>query len=64
MHTVKSRENIKEAYFNYKIRDFSLDTKDELQKIIEATAGAKDLILYVRISISNEHAEIDLRKAI
>jgi len=60
MNTVKSRENIKEAYFNYKIRDFAFDTKDELQKIIEATNNAKDLILYIRISISNEHAKIDL----
>ena len=37
MNTVKSREHIKEAYFNYNIRDFALDTKEELQKIIEAT---------------------------
>ena len=62
MNTVKNREYIKDAYFNYNIRDFALDTKEELQKIIEATNGAKDLILYVRVSISNEHAEIDLSK--
>ena len=62
MNTVKTREHIKEAYFNYKIRDFALDTKEELQKIIETTNNAKDLILYIRISISNEHAEIDLSK--
>jgi ornithine decarboxylase len=60
MNTVKSREYIKEAYFNYNVRDFALDTKEELQKIIEATNNAKDLILYIRVSISNEHAEIDL----
>ena len=60
MNTIKSREHIKEAYTNYNIRDFAFDTKDELQKIIEATNNAKDLILYVRVSISNEHAEIDL----
>ena len=60
MNTIKSREHIKEAYFNYHIKDFALDTKDELQKIIEATNSAKDLTLYVRVSISNEHAEIDL----
>jgi len=60
MNTIKSREHIKEAYFNYNIKDFALDTKDELQKIIEATNNAKDLTLYVRVSISNEHAEIDL----
>ena len=62
MNTVKSREHIREAYFNYKIRDFVLDTKEELQKIIECTNNAKDLTLYVRVSISNEHAEIDLSK--
>ena len=60
INTIKRREHIKEAYINYKIRDFAFDTKDELQKIIEATEGAKDLNLYVRVSISNEHAEIDL----
>jgi len=62
MNTVKSREHIQEAYFNYKIQDFALDTKEELQKIIEATNNAKDLTLYIRVSISNEHAEIDLSK--
>ena len=62
MNTVKSREHIQEAYFNYKIQDFALDTKEELQKIIEVTNNAKDLTLYIRVSISNEHAEIDLSK--
>jgi ornithine decarboxylase len=62
MHTVKSRENIKEAYFNYNVKAFSLDTKDELIKIIEATNQAKDLELFVRVAVSNEHAEIDLSK--
>ena len=62
MHTVKSRESIKEAYFNYGVKAFSLDTKDELIKIIESTNRAKDLELYVRLSVSNEHAEIDLSK--
>ena len=48
MNTVKSREHIREAYLNYNIKDFSFDTKDELQKIIESTNNSKDLILYVR----------------
>ena len=60
MNTIKSREHIKEAYFNYNIKDFAFDSKDELQKIIEATDNAKDLTLYLRVCISNEHAEIDL----
>ena len=62
MHTVKSREDIKEAYFKYNIKTFALDTKDELIKIIESTNHAKDLRLFVRVSVSNEHAEIDLSK--
>ena len=62
MHTVKNRESIREAYFKYGVKIFSLDTKDELIKIIESTDYAKDLELFVRISVSNEHAEIDLSK--
>ena len=62
MHTVKSRESIKEAYFKYNVKAFSLDTKDELIKILESTNYAKNLELFVRVSVSNEHAEIDLSK--
>jgi len=62
MNTVKSRESIKEAYFKHNIKTFALDTKDELIKIIESTNQAKDLELFVRVSVSNEHAEIDLSK--
>ena len=62
MHTVKSRESISEAYFKFGIKTFALDTKDELIKIIESTNNADDLELFVRVSVSNEHAEIDLSK--
>ena len=62
MHTVKSKESISEAYFKYGVRTFALDTKDELIKIIESTSNAKDLKLFVRVAVSNEHAEIDLSK--
>ena len=62
MHTVKSRQSIKEAYTKYNVKDFALDTKDELLKILDETNNAKDLNLYVRVSISNEHAEIDLSR--
>jgi ornithine decarboxylase len=60
MHPVKSREAIHDAYFNYGIRDFSLDSLDELKKILEVTGNAKDLGLHVRIAIPNSHAAIDL----
>jgi ornithine decarboxylase len=62
MHTVKSRNDISKAYFNLGVKDFALDTKDELVKILESTNHAKDLTLYIRIAISNEHAEIDLSR--
>ena len=62
MHTVKDRESIREAYFKFGVKTFSLDTKDELIKIIESTNNAEDLELFVRVSVSNEHAEIDLSK--
>ncbi len=62
MHTVKSPESIKEAYLKYDIKTFSLDTKEELIKIIKNTNNAKDLELFVRVAVSNEHAEIDLSK--
>ena len=62
MHTIKSREDISEAYFKYGVKTFALDTKDELIKIIESTSNAKDLELFVRVAVSNEHAEVDLSK--
>ena len=62
MHTIKSREDISEAYFRFGVKTFALDTKDELIKIIESTSNAKDLELFVRVAVSNEHAEIDLSK--
>jgi ornithine decarboxylase len=60
MHTVKSRKSIKEAYFSYGVRNFSLDSEQELQKILEETNNAADLNLFVRIAISNSYAELSL----
>ena len=62
MHPIKSREDISSAYFDYNVRDYSLDTKEELMKILESTKNAKDLNLFVRIAVSNEHAELDLSR--
>ena len=62
MHTVKGKNCIASAYFDHGVRSFALDNKDELRKILEATNQAKDLNLFVRIAVSNEHAEIDLSR--
>ena len=34
MHTVKTKESICSAYFDYGVRNFALDNKDELSKIL------------------------------
>ncbi len=62
MHPIKSREDIASAYFDYSVKDFSLDTKEELMKILDSTKNAKDLNLFVRVAVSNEHAELDLSR--
>ena len=53
MHPVKSRKAISAAYFDYGVRTFSLDSHEELAKIIDATGQAHDLNLMVRLSAPN-----------
>lgn len=60
MHPVKSRDSIRAAYFDYGVRDFSLDSEAELHKILEVTNHAQDLNLFVRLSVSNQHATLAL----
>lgn len=60
MHPVKAEEAIHEAYFKYGVRTFSLDTLDELDKIVRATNGAEDLNLCVRLRVSSDLAQLSL----
>lgn len=60
MHPVKSERAIAQAYHNHGVRTFSLDSHDELEKIVRATNGATDLELCVRIRVSSEHAKLSL----
>ncbi|HJN37981.1 MAG TPA: type III PLP-dependent enzyme [Gammaproteobacteria bacterium] len=60
MHPVKSRQAIRQAYFQYGVRHFCLDSEDELKKIQEETQGAKDLSLHVRLEIPNQFAAMSL----
>ena len=59
MHPVKAEEAIREAY-ERGVRTFSLDTMDELEKIVWATGGATDLNLCVRIRVSSDHSKLSL----
>ena len=65
MHPVKAEEAIAEAYRDYGVRVFSLDSLEELDKIVRATAdddggAAEDLTLCVRLRVSSEHARLSL----
>ena len=60
MHPVKSRTAISAAYFDHGIRTFSLDTHEELAKILDATGRAKDLNLMVRLAVSSEGSSYPL----
>ncbi|HVL29342.1 MAG TPA: type III PLP-dependent enzyme [Sphingomicrobium sp.] len=60
MHPVKAEEAIAEAYFDHGVRTFSLDTLDELEKIVRATRGAEDLNLLVRLRVSSDHSKLSL----
>lgn len=61
MHPVKAEEAIETAYFDYGVKSFVLDFKDELFKITRMTGLAQDLELFVRIALpKNKEAGIDL----
>lgn len=65
MHPVKAPGAIREAYFDHGVRTFSLDSREELEKIVEATRSntgeaATDLRLCVRLRVSSEYSELSL----
>jgi len=60
MHPVKAEEAIREAYFQHGVRTFSLDSLEELEKIVRVTRGASDLELCVRLRVSSEHSKLSL----
>ncbi len=60
MHPVKAEEAIAEAYFTHGVRTFSLDSLEELDKVVRATREASDLTLCVRLRVSSEHSKLSL----
>jgi ornithine decarboxylase len=60
MHPVKAEEAIEEAYFTHGCRVFSLDSMEELDKIVRATRGAEDLTLCVRLRVSSDLSKLSL----
>ena len=64
MHPVKAPEAIAEAYRDHGVRTFSLDSLDELAKVVAGTAkdgiAADDLTLCVRLRVSSAHSKLSL----
>ncbi len=60
MHPVKSQGAIAEAYTVHGVRVFSLDSHEELAKIVAATSHAEDLSLCVRLRVSSDYSELSL----
>ena len=61
MHPVKSRHAIRRAY-SLGCRSFSLDSEDELGKILHETNGATDLVLWVRIAVPAKNSRVPLER--
>ena len=66
MHPIKTRSAIREAYFEHGVKTFSLDSLEELEKIVDACRDpetgeeASDLRLCVRLRVSSEYSELSL----
>ena len=66
MHPIKTPGAIREAYHQHGVRTFSLDSVEELEKIVEVCRNpetgeaATDLRLAVRLRVSSEYSELSL----
>ena len=65
MHPVKAPSAIREAYHTHGVKTFSLDSAEELEKIVQACRSedgepAQDLRLCVRLRVSSEYSELSL----
>ena len=63
MHPVKARGTIREVWSRHGVRDFALDSAEELSKILQGTAAtgvSGDLGLIVRLALPKGSAVLDL----
>ena len=62
MNPVKSRNSIQKAYYEYNVKDFALDSLEELEKINEETNFSKKINLHLRLRIKNNSSIINMSK--
>ena len=60
MNPIKSRNAIKESYFKYRVKNFTIDNFYEFEKIKEETKSSKDINLFIRLSVPNTFSKINL----
>src|SRR3546814_5960981 len=60
MHPVKAEEAIAAAYLDHGVRTFSLDSREDMDKIVRATNGATDLTLCVRLRVASDYSQLSL----
>ncbi|HEV7370313.1 type III PLP-dependent enzyme [Arenibaculum sp.] len=60
MHPVKAPAAIREAYFSHGVTDFSLDSAEEIDRIVAETGQARDLGLFIRLALPKGSAVYDL----
>jgi ornithine decarboxylase len=62
MHPVKPRTAIRRAFAEFGVRSFSLDSEDELKKLLEETGGCRELTLWVRVAVPAKNSKIPLQR--
>jgi len=60
MHPIKMPAAIRQAYEEFGVRDFSVDSAEEIEKVVAATDGARDLGIYVRLAMPKGQTVYDL----
>lgn len=62
MNPVKSRNSIQKAFYDYNVKDFALDSFEELEKINEETNYSKIINLHLRLRIKNNSSIINMSR--
>ncbi len=60
MHPIKARSAIRESWERHRVRDFVLDSAEELAKILEETGSGEGIGLVVRLALPKGNAVYDL----
>lgn len=60
MHPIKAPSMIRKSYFEYGVRDFAIDSLEELEKIRKETENTLDTVMIIRIEVESCDEAYDL----